>query len=55
MALEALDEAGFVRTIAAPSTRANHHDLQPTLRTEPIDTPELGASNLTALSYMTFR
>lgn len=35
--------------------RVSHHDLQPTLRTEAIDTPEQGASNLTALSYMTLR
>lgn len=53
MALGALEEADSVSTIAAPSTRANHHDLQPTLRTELIGTPEQGPSNLTVLSYMT--
>ena len=30
----AFDEADFVRTIAAPSTWGNHHDLQPALRAE---------------------
>jgi hypothetical protein len=40
-ALGAFDVADFVRTIAAPSARANHHDLQPALRIEAIDMPDL--------------
>jgi hypothetical protein len=41
MALEAFYEAGFVGTIAAPSARGNHHDLQPALHIDVIDTPDL--------------
>lgn len=52
MALGALEEADSIRTIAAPSTQGNNHDLQPALRAEAIDTPKRAAANLTALSYM---
>jgi hypothetical protein len=53
MGLGAFDVADFVRIIAAPSTRANHRDLQPVRRIGATDTPDLGTSNLTAVSYMT--
>jgi hypothetical protein len=42
MALGVFGEADFVRTIAGRTTRANCHDLQPTLRIEAIDTQVLG-------------
>ena len=49
----AFDEADFESTIGAPSTRANHHDLQPASRLDELDTPNPGAVNLTTMSYMT--